>query len=249
MSRRRIGVIVLSIVIVGGGAFYRFGESFWGPVVLRMTGQRTVGDVLNAVGADAEARLRPYVLAAGLPYPPGEAALIGLKAEKRLEVWVRGDPSGAWRHVRDYPILKASGKAGPKLREGDNQVPEGVYDIVALNPNSKFYLSMKVDYPNAFDLTHAAEEARTELGGDIFIHGKEASIGCLAMGDEAIEELFVLVATVGMDRTRVILAPQDLRADPDVNVDGLPAWSESLYRKTNEILGEFPLETKSAPRT
>jgi murein L,D-transpeptidase YafK len=74
-------------------------------------------------------------------------------------------------------MKRASGKAGPKLREGDGQVPEGIYRIDGLNPNSSYHLSLKLNYPNDFDLEQARTEGRTELGGDIFIHGKAVSIG------------------------------------------------------------------------
>ena len=59
---------------------------------------------------------------------------------------------------------------------------------------------MKLDYPNAFDRLHANAEGRTQPGSNIFIHGKAASIGCLAMGDAAIEELFLLVSDIGISQ-------------------------------------------------
>ena len=68
-----------------------------------------------------------------------------------------------------YPIRAASGALGPKLREGDRQVPEGVYDIESLNPNSRFHVALRVGYPNAFDRQMAGREGRTALGGDIMI--------------------------------------------------------------------------------
>ena len=131
------------------------------------------------------------------------------KNERRVAVWARSGTS--WRFIRNYPILAASGHAGPKLRQGDLQVPEGVYRIEHLNPNSSYHLSMKVSYPNAFDRRMAARDGRTRLGGDIFIHGKDVSIGCVALGDRAIEELFTLVAETGHAKVKVIIAPNDLR--------------------------------------
>jgi L,D-transpeptidase catalytic domain len=95
-------------------------------------------------------------------------------------VWV--ETSGQVVFIHSYSVLVASGHNGPKLREGDRQVPEGFYRITSLNPNSSYHLSIKLNYPNAFDQQHADEEGRDRLGGDIFIHGKAASIGCLAMG-------------------------------------------------------------------
>jgi murein L,D-transpeptidase YafK len=167
---------------------------------------------------------------AGVPYPPVKAAFLGLKAERRLEVWARHQDE--WRFIRSYPIKAASGRAGPKLREGDRQVPEGVYHIVWLNPNSSYHLSMKLDYPNDFDRRHAREEGRTRPGGDIFIHGNAVSIGCLAMGDAAIEELYALVEGVGPANTRVLIAPHDPRTRPlPRSLPGAPSWLPELYER------------------
>jgi len=172
-------------------------------------GGRTVADVLHLYGKRAEERLLPDFRAADVEYPPQRLALLGLKEERSLELWAE---SGAgWRLVKRYRIRGVSGRSGPKLFEGDGQIPEGLYEIVALNPNSSFHLSMKINYPNDFDLFHAQTEGRTRPGGNIFIHGDVLSRGCLAMGDSAIEELFVLVARVGLENARVLIAPYDPR--------------------------------------
>jgi murein L,D-transpeptidase YafK len=117
--------------------------------------------------------------------------------------------SGKFHLIRDYYIQVASGGAGPKLRQGDRQVPEGIYRIVKLDPNSHYHLSMKLNYPNEFDLLHARQDGRKAPGSNILIHGKAVSIGCLAMGDEAIEELFVLTEHVGVEKVKVVIAPHD----------------------------------------
>jgi murein L,D-transpeptidase YafK len=142
--------------------------------------------------------------------------------------------------VRSWAVLAASGGAGPKLREGDRQVPEGVYRIDQLNPNSAYHLSLRIDYPNAVDRAQAARDGRQRLGGDIFIHGKDVSVGCLAIGDEAIEELFWLAATVGKDAFTVVIAPTDLRRSPPPEPRG-PAWVMDLYRDLQRELEKFPV--------
>jgi murein L,D-transpeptidase YafK len=136
--------------------------------------------------------------------------LAGFKREKVVHLYAAGETE-APRFVHAYPVLAASGQLGPKLAEGDRQVPEGIYRIESLNPNSRFHLSLRLDYPNQFDRARAQEEGRQELGGDIMIDGAASSIGCLAIGDPAIEELFVLVADVGRENVSVILSPVDLR--------------------------------------
>lgn len=195
----------------------------------RLPGQWTVDDVLADFGDYAGRKMRPYFAKAKVAYPPARVVLLALKEEKRLELWA-SEGSG-YRFIRDYDIQAASGKAGPKLRQGDKQVPEGIYRIVGLNPNSHYHLSMKLDYPNGFDLLHADEDGRYDPGGDIFIHGRAASIGCLAMGDETIEELFVLAAEVGIENVKVVIAPHDPRISP-LDADepiGLPEWTPELY--------------------
>ena len=151
----------------------------------KLPGQSTLEDFLQSYSAYATRRLTPYFAKAKVSYPPREVIFIALKQEMKLELWARG--SGEFRFIRDYHIKAASGVGGPKLRQGDRQVPEGIYRIVELNPNSHYHLSMKLNYPNEFDLLHARREGRSAPGSDILIHGKAASSGCLAMGDEAIE--------------------------------------------------------------
>lgn len=198
-------------------------------------GSRSVDDVLEAFGPQASIQLRPYFSRAGVSYPPSDITLIAIKDEKKLELWARDH--GPFKLIRPYNIKAASGMRGPKLKQGDRQVPEGIYHISRLNPNSNYHLSMKVDYPNQFDRDHAFDEGRTDLGGDIFIHGKAVSAGCLAMGDAAIEELFVLSAQVGTDNIRVIIAPSDPRLRPlDLTHPTLPHWTSDLYAEiTREI--------------
>lgn len=188
----------------------------------------TIASRLAEVGAAARGRLAPAFARAGVAYPPRAVTLVGLKRERMLEVYA-GPRRDRQAFVVAYPILAASGGVGPKLREGDGQVPEGVYRIESLNPNSAFHLSLRVAYPNAFDRRRAAEDGRRRLGGDIMIHGNAVSIGCLAMGDRVAEELFVLAADTGLDGLGVVLAPHDLRREPAPSGRDLPAWAPSLY--------------------
>jgi hypothetical protein len=198
----------------------------------KLTGKRSVAEVIELYGAAAERALRPSFEAAGVNFPPARVALLAVKEDRQLELWAVGGPDDRWRLVKRYAVLGASGVLGPKLREGDRQVPEGVYRVVGLNPNSAYHLSMKLDYPNAFDLAWAGKEGRTSPGSDIFIHGKSASIGCLAMGDPAIEELFYLAHRVGIENIQVVIAPQDPRVTPLVPPASAPHWVGELYERT-----------------
>ncbi|HYH08093.1 MAG TPA: L,D-transpeptidase family protein [Thermoanaerobaculia bacterium] len=244
MPKRRVLVIALLLILaIGGGAFYVFGRAVWYPLLFEVRGPRTVADVVARYGPAARAELRPYFERAGIAYPPKEIAILVFKRERRVAVWVRGNR--AWKFLRAYPVFAASGGAGPKLREGDRQVPEGVYRIEHLNPNSSYHLSMKVSYPNAFDRRMAKNDGRTKLGGDIFIHGKDVSIGCVALGDRAIEELFTLVAETGHAKVKVVIAPSDLRVRRAI-VDAGPLWVGELYRTIVAALREFPVNLESS---
>ena len=194
----------------------------------KLPGQWTVEDILQSYRAYATRNLAPYFAKAKVSYPPREVTFIALKQEMKLELWARG--SGEFRFIRDYHIKAASGVGGPKLRQGDRHVPEGIYRIVELNPNSHYHLSMKLNYPNEFDLLHARQDGRTAPGSNILIHGKAVSIGCLPMGDEAIEELFVLTEHVGVENVKVVIAPHDPRAYPlEAKSLELPEWTPELY--------------------
>jgi len=199
---------------------------------------------LAEISPGANARLVRKFEAAEAPWPPHEIALVAIKDEKFLELFARPE-NGEWKFIHRYPVLAASGGPGPKLRQGDKQVPEGIYGISFLNPNSRYHVSLRVNYPNAFDRQMAEAEGRTKLGGDIMIHGKAVSAGCLAVGDPAAEELFVLAANVGIENIKVIIAPTDFRRRDLPTVEaGQPKWLPKLYTEIAAAMSEF----KSPPR-
>ena len=199
---------------------------------------------LAQISPRAMPRLARKFEAAKTSWPPSRIALVSIKDEKVLDLYARAG-KGGWTFIHRYPVLAASGGKGPKLRQGDRQVPEGVYRISALNPNSRYHVSLRINYPNAFDRRMAARDGRTRLGGDIMIHGKNVSAGCLAMGDDAAEELFVLVAEVGTSNARVVIAPMDFRRATASSDPGGPAWLGTLYKDVDVALSEFP----APPRT
>jgi murein L,D-transpeptidase YafK len=111
------------------------------------------------------------------------------KAEHELELWLARD-DGTFALFRTWPICRWSGDLGPKLRQGDGQAPEGFYRVAArqLNPYSRYHLAFDLGYPNAYDRAHA------RTGDFLMVHGSCVSVGCYAMGDTAIEEIYTLVA-------------------------------------------------------
>ena len=197
--------------------------------------QRTLAEVLALYGPKMRARFVPACQRARLAFPPKRLLLLAFKEERELEFW-GADGQMRYRFLTQYPVQAASGRAGLKCREGDRQVPEGFYKLTALNPNSRFHLSVRVDYPNTEDIARS-KVPRSQRGGDIYIHGNAVSIGCLAMGDPAIEEIFPLIAVVGLPNSRIWILPCDLRTKQvPITEDPITA---RLYQRFQKALTAF----------
>ena len=112
------------------------------------------------------------------------------KDEALLEMFIRNRATEKYQLFRSYPVAAASGTLGPKLAEGDGQVPEGFYHVPpsAMNPASQYHLAFNIGYPNEYDCIHR------RTGSAIMVHGNRVSIGCLAMTDAKIEEIYTLAA-------------------------------------------------------
>ncbi len=197
-------------------------------------GPRTLADALRAIEPSAGPRVAAMLRQAGLSSSPSRLVFVACKKERRLDLLV--PVRGGYRLVHSWPILAASGGAGPKLREGDRQVPEGFYRFELLNPNSRFHLSLRVNYPNPEDIRRGAGEgiAPAELGSDIMIHGGAASTGCLAVGDPAIEEIFLLVSRAGLDQAELLILP-----DEKLTVTDDRPWVNDLYARLRGRMGEL----------
>lgn len=154
-----------------------------------MTVMNLDADRVAQATAKKEPILREMCHRAGLEYPPRALFFRAFKKERVLEVWAGPKIGSALTLLKSYPIAAMSGGPGPKRREGDRQVPEGCYVIDRFNPQSTYHLSLRVSYPNASDKVFSDKSAP---GGDIYIHGNQVSIGCLAMTDDKIEEIYVL---------------------------------------------------------
>ncbi|KAB2854271.1 MAG: murein L,D-transpeptidase, partial [Bauldia sp.] len=112
------------------------------------------------------------------------------KKEAEFEIW-KMRPDGRYVHLKTFPMCRWSGQLGPKAHEGDRQVPEGFYSITPaqMNPNSAYYLSFNVGYPNAYD------RAMGHGGGSIMVHGACSSAGCFSMTDKQIAEIYAIART------------------------------------------------------
>jgi len=143
--------------------------------------------------AAAAARVRPELEQAltALDLHFGDPVFVrAFKEEKLLELFVLNRTHRRYELFRSYPVAASSGSLGPKLAQGDGQVPEGFYQVEpgAMKPDSRFHLAFNLGYPNAYDRFHH------RTGSAIMVHGNQVSIGCLAMTDPKIEEIYTLCA-------------------------------------------------------
>jgi murein L,D-transpeptidase YafK len=146
----------------------------------------------------------------GISHDSVQIYLRAFKTEKKIEVWAKNTCDSIFTLVKEFPICEISGEIGPKRRSHDLQVPEGFYHINELNPYSKYYLSLRINYPNASDSIWGV---RGHLGNLIYIHGNCESSGCIAITDEKIRELYVYCIEAynsGQKEINITIFPQQL---------------------------------------
>jgi murein L,D-transpeptidase YafK len=144
------------------------------------------------------------------------------KKESELEIWKKR-ADGKYALLKTFPMCRWSGQLGPKVREGDRMAPEGFYAITPaqMNPNSSFYVSFNMGYPNAYDRSHG------RTGAHLMVHGACSSAGCYSMTDDQIGELYALVREAHNGGQRAVqmqaypfrMTPENLakhRLDPNI---------------------------------
>jgi murein L,D-transpeptidase YafK len=120
------------------------------------------------------------------------------KYEKELELWVRNKADSKYTFLKKKNICASSGDLGPKRKEGDLQVPEGIYTISAYNPNSSYYLALQVSYPNKSDMILKTGQ---RAGGEIMIHGNCVTIGCIPLEDDPVKDVYILCVEAKNNRS------------------------------------------------
>ncbi|MBR4615676.1 MAG: hypothetical protein IKO55_08730, partial [Kiritimatiellae bacterium] len=156
-----VGIVVVGVIFAGGVAAVAWQKGWsiretvelGAGVIAAKTSRHTIADRATSILAK-KPKLKGIAASAG-----GKLRILVFKNERSVEVNAPG-----WKAPRIYPMTAFSGSLGPKLREGDGQIPEGIYGIGYLNPNSSYYLSLKVTYPNASDRARAKADGRTNLG-------------------------------------------------------------------------------------
>jgi len=165
---------------------------------------------VQAAYREKEAGAKKLFADKGVAYPPQRLLLRVLKRERLVELWASGRRADKLALITAYNICASSGGLGPKRQRGDGQVPEGFYHINHFNPESSFYLSLGVSYPNTSDLVL---KIGRDPGGAIYIHGNCVTIGCMPLTDDKIKELYVIAldATAGgLDKIPVHIFPAKL---------------------------------------
>jgi len=149
--------------------------------------------------------LKKEFISKNMNWPPKKVFIRVFKYDKVLEIWTTD--STEYTLFKKYKICLLSGDLGPKRKEGDLQIPEGFYYINDFNYYSNYYLSLGVDYPNKSDRILSEYK---NLGGLIYIHGACVSVGCIDVGNEAIDEIYTLCRIVkknGQDSIPVHIFP------------------------------------------
>lgn len=150
--------------------------------------QRSAYRVNNAFFKKEENLQKEYA-AKGLTWPSKYVYIRSFKFDSQLEVWVKNDPKEKYKLFKTYRVCMQSGTMGPKRLQGDYQIPEGFYYINEFNPRSAYHLSLGLNYPNASDRI-LSDSLRP--GNAIYIHGSCVSVGCVAVNDSDIEEIYLL---------------------------------------------------------
>ena len=145
------------------------------------------GDALKRKGDT----LQKQFMAKGLAWPAKYVYIRSFKFDGQLEVWVKNDRKEQFKLFKTYRVCALAGSLGPKRMEGDYQVPEGFYYINEFNPNSNYYLSLGINYPNPSDRILSDS---LKPGGDIYIHGSCVTVGCIPVTDQQIDEIYILAA-------------------------------------------------------
>ncbi|MCB1062945.1 MAG: murein L,D-transpeptidase [Verrucomicrobiae bacterium] len=146
-------------------------------------------DRSQAAAARVAPALETELAAKGLK--PGLPVFLRIfKESSELEMWMEPEPGAHFIHFKTWPICSWSGELGPKLKEGDGQSPEGFYFVPPsrMNPESRFHLAFDLGFPNDYD------KSQGRTGSYLMVHGNCVSIGCYAMTDPGIEEIYTLVA-------------------------------------------------------
>jgi murein L,D-transpeptidase YafK len=189
--------------------------------------------------SEKENTVKNYFLQKNLNYQGYHIFLRAFKMEKILEVWVQQNASTNYELLTQYDFCAVSGGLGPKRKEGDGQIPEGIYRINHFNPESNFHLSLGINYPNPSDKLLGDKNAP---GSAIYIHGNCVTIGCIPISDDKIKELYILAVEAfsnGQQDIPVHIFPAKLTAANLISIVNQHVGKETLSSFWNNLQPVF----------
>jgi murein L,D-transpeptidase YafK len=189
--------------------------------------------------------VKRYFESKKLGYQGYHLFLRGFKKERQLEIWIKETGSDTFTLLHTYSFCTTSGTLGPKRKEGDLQIPEGIYHINHFNPQSNFYLSLGINYPNASDKILSDKQ---RPGGSIYIHGNCVTIGCIPITDDKIKELYIMAVEArnsGQQKIPVHIFPTRLTDEALTHIvrEYPSSGHERFWRNLKLIFDDFE-ETK-----
>jgi murein L,D-transpeptidase YafK len=193
---------------------------------------------------EKEAVVKNYFKEKGISYENFTLFIRALKKERKLEVWVKPNGKTEFTLLHQYDFCSVSGALGPKRREGDLQIPEGVYHINHFNPLSNFYLSLGVSYPNASDRVLSD---KTSPGGAIYVHGNCVTIGCIPITDDKIKELYVLAVEAtenGQKKIPIHIFPSRLDQGSLASLEKENSEHKAFWRNLQGVYQDFETSKK-----
>lgn len=192
-------IIICSIAIFNIISSVSFAGSF-------LDEQKRYARVRTAI-KEKDALIKQNIINNNIKLNEMNILITAYKQEDILEIYAKNKNDKTYKKIAEYKIAAKSGILGPKRMEGDLQVPEGFYYIDRFNPASSYYLSLGINYPNESD---KKKSNASRLGGDIFIHGANVTIGCMPMTDDKIKEIYLYAVYAkdnGQNRIPVYIFP------------------------------------------
>ena len=237
MNRRLLALLLVLFSVITFGLLRSYHPNIAAKILpnLRSTnGAERIAEVTRRVKPRLQKEFQQKGLKLGAPL-----YLRAFKKEMQMELWVENSETNKFELFRTYKIAAASGDLGPKLAEGDGQTPEGFYSLREpnLHPGSLYHLAINIGFPNKFD------RANGRTGSFIMIHGSSASIGCFAMTDPKIEEIYLsLVAAFEKGQSAIPFHSFPYRMSEKISNDTPHAafWGQlkpayDIFEKTRQV--------------
>lgn len=197
---------------------------------------------------EKEGIVKAYFARREISYRNFQLFIRAFKKEKLLEVWVKESMADHYKLLSTYNFCATSGDLGPKRKEGDLKIPEGVYTINHFNPQSNFHLSLGINYPNASDKI-LGDQAHP--GGAIYLHGNCVTIGCIPLTDDKIKELYILAVEArnnGQEKIPVHIFPAKLSTDAfSLLKKEYPASTVAFWENLKVVFTDFESTKKLKP--